>query len=70
MKKITKNTTLAELLNDKKSKKYIEILNEFKLPCLHCPFAIFEIYNLTLEDVCKNYQIDLKDLLKKLNKIK
>lgn len=65
MKKITKSTTLKEVL---KHKKASEILKKYNLPCLSCPFAQFEIGKLTLEDICRFYQIDLKKLLSDLNK--
>lgn len=67
MKRITKNTVLADILNNK---KFVKILNKYKMPCLSCPFAQFEIQHLTLEEVCKAYQINLKKLLQELNKQK
>ena len=64
MPKITKDTTLAEIL------KYSElgkILMKYNLPCLGCPFAKFEMENLKIGEVCKMYGINLENLLKELN---
>jgi hybrid cluster-associated redox disulfide protein len=66
MAKITKDTTLAELLENPKGR---EVLAKYNLPCLGCPFAKFEMENLKIGEVCKMYNIDLKNLLKELNKI-
>lgn len=66
MPKITKDTTLAELLDKPEAEK---ILAKYNLPCLGCPFAKFEMENLKIGEVCKMYDIDLKNLLKELNKI-
>lgn len=63
-KKINKHTTLAEVLKYPGAK---EILAKYKLPCLWCPMAKFEMENLTLGQVCKMYNINLKELLKELN---
>lgn len=62
--KITKDTTLAEVLNYSGAK---EILAKYNLPCLTCPMAKFEIENLKIGDICKLYGIDSKKLLKTLN---
>jgi len=61
MLKITKDTTLAEVLKYPQAEK---ILAKYNLPCLGCPMAKFEIENLTLCQVCKMYRIDLENLLK------
>jgi len=66
MPKITKDTTLAELLKYQELEK---ILIKYNLPCLDCPFAKFEMENLKIGEVCKMYNIDLKNLLKELNKV-
>jgi len=65
MAKITEDTTLAEILKNQGAEK---ILVKYNLPCLSCPFAKFEIENLTIGQVCKMYGIDLENLLKELNK--
>ena len=62
--KITKNTTLAEILKYPKAKK---ILAKYNLPCLNCPMAVFEMKILKIDEICKAYNINLKDLLKELN---
>lgn len=64
MKKITEKTTLKEILEHQ---ELIKILEEFGVPCLFCPFSKMEMENLTIGEICKNYQIDAKRLIKKLN---
>jgi len=63
MPKITKDTTLAEILLIPGAEK---ILTKHNLPCLWCPFAKMEMENLKIGDVCKMYGIDLEKLLKEL----
>ncbi len=62
--KITKDTTLSEILKIPEAEK---ILEKYNLPCLSCPFAQYEVKNLKIGDVCKMYNIDIKKLLKALN---
>ncbi|MDD5433319.1 MAG: DUF1858 domain-containing protein [Candidatus Pacebacteria bacterium] len=64
MNKITKDTTLAEIMVEESAKG---VLAKHKVPCLTCPMAQFEIQNLTIGDVCKIYGIDLEKLLADLN---
>ena len=64
--KINENTTIAEILNVKGAE---EVLSKYRLPCLHCPMARFEIENLKIGDVAKMYGLDLDNLLKELNKL-
>lgn len=64
MKKITKDTNLTEVLKIKKAQ---EILEKFKIPCLSCPMARYEIQDLKIGEICEKYEIDLKKLLKELN---
>ncbi len=64
MKKITENTTLKEILENK---ELIKILEDFGVPCLFCPFSRVEMENLTIGKICENYNIDAKKLIKKLN---
>jgi hybrid cluster-associated redox disulfide protein len=66
MKKITGNTTFAEVLKYPAKK---EVLVKYNFPCLGCPFAQMEIDELKLGEVCKAYKINLKSLLKELNKV-
>ena len=65
-KEITKDTLLCEILDYPKTK---EILEKYNLPCLDCPFAIFEMGSLKIGEVCEMYNIDLKNLLKELNEV-
>ena len=62
-KKITPNSTLAEIL---KHKEAFEVLKKHNLPCLGCPMAQFEIEELKIK-VCEAYKIDLNPLLEELN---
>lgn len=62
--KITQKTTLDKILKIKNAEK---ILAKYKVPCLSCPMAKFEMENLTLGQICKMYGINLKSLLKELN---
>ena len=62
--KITKNTTLAEILKFPEAE---EILAKYNLPCLSCPLAKFEIGDLKFGQVCGTYGIDIENLLKGLN---
>ena len=61
---ITKDTTLAEILNHKGAKK---ILEKYELPCLACPMAGHEMGVLKVGDVAKQYGVDLRGLLRELN---
>ena len=65
MPKITKDSTLAEILESKGAEK---ILAKYNLPCLTCPMAKFELENLKLDQVCKMYGIDIEKVLRELNK--
>jgi len=65
MPKITEDTNLAEIM---KLPGAEEILAKYKLPCLTCPMAKFEIGFLKIGQVCKTYGIEVGDLLKELNK--
>jgi len=57
--RITKDTTLAEILKDQKKEK---ILVKYH------PMARFELDNLKIGDVCELYHIDLKSILEELNR--
>jgi len=65
MKEITKDTILEEIL---KMPKAEEILAKYKVPCLTCPMAQMEMGVLTIGNISEMYSIDLKGLLKELNK--
>ncbi len=64
--KITEKTTLQEALKVKGAE---EVLSKFKLPCLHCPMAAYELHALQIGEVCNRYGIDSKKLLEELNKL-
>ena len=64
--KITKDTSLSEILSLAGAKK---ILAKYHLPCLTCPFAQIEMEELKIGKVCEMYKIDLEGLLEELNKI-
>ena len=63
--KITEDTTLAEILKYPKAES---ILLKYNLPCLHCPMAAYEIWRLKIGEAAKRYNIDIKKLLRELNK--
>ena len=63
-KKITEDTTLAEILKIPETEK---ILVKYNLPCLGCPFAKIEIENLKIGQVCQMYGIEMEKLLRELN---
>jgi len=63
-KKITENTTLAEILG---KPELIKILVKYNLPCVGCPLAKYEMENLKIGEISKIYEINLAELLKELN---
>ncbi|MDD3735375.1 MAG: disulfide oxidoreductase [Candidatus Pacebacteria bacterium] len=64
--KITKNTTISEILKIPGAET---VLIKYNLPCLSCPMAKFEIENLEIGDVANIYNLNLKEILKELNKL-
>jgi len=62
--KITKDTTLAKILEIKGAEK---ILSKFQVPCLGCAMAQMEMDTLKLSDICNMYGLDINKLLKELN---
>ena len=64
--KFTEKTVLGDLLNDPEASK---ILAKYKLPCLHCAMAAFEMGMLTIGDASRTYGIDLEGLLRELNEM-
>jgi len=66
-KKITKDTTLEKIL---KQKGADDVMAKYNVPCLSCPMAAQEISSLTIGQVSETYDLDLKGLLKDLNKEK
>ena len=65
-KKITRSTTLKDVLDYSGAEK---ILAKHNLPCLNCPLARFEMDELKLGDICKMYNINVEKLLKELNEL-
>jgi len=65
-KKITKDSTISEILQIKGAE---EVLTKFNFPCLSCPMAEYEIGVLKLEDVCKTYGLDMEKILDALGKL-
>jgi len=64
--KINKDTTLEKVLECKGSK---EVLGKYNVPCLSCPFAAMEMGELKIGDICKNYGINMEELIEDLNKL-
>lgn len=64
--KISKKTTLSEIMENSKA---VEVLKKYNVPCLSCPFARMEMEELTLEQICKNYDINLDSLIKELKNV-
>lgn len=62
--KITKDTTLAQILERPEASN---MLSKYNLPCLHCPVAKYEVGILKIGEVAKAYGIDIDSLLRDLN---
>jgi len=62
---INKNTTLEKILEKSGAEL---ILAKHGVPCIGCPMAKFEMTELKIGEVCKTYGINVKKLLKDLNK--
>lgn len=62
--KITKTTTLEKILELPQAN---EVLAKYKVPCLTCPMAKFEMAGLAIGDICRVYGIKIESLLKELN---
>ena len=61
MSKITKNMTIADVLEKNESLK--DVLMGFGMHCFSCPCALAE----TLEEAAEVHEIDVELLLQKLN---
>lgn len=61
--KITKDTTLEEIMKIKGAEK---VLMKHGVPCVSCPMAQMERGFLKLGEVCERYGIDSDKLLKEL----
>lgn len=62
--KITAQTSLAQIFEQPGA---IDVLNRYQLPCLSCPFAAYEIGQLSLGQVAKQYGLPLAQILAELN---
>lgn len=62
--KFTKNATLDQILRHPEGKR---ILTKYRLPCLHCPMAAYEMGRLKIGEVAKIYGINIENLLAELN---
>ena len=60
----TKKSTLEEVLEFSGAE---DVLLKYNVPCLGCPMAKMEMQNLTIEQICANYDIDQEKLLSDLN---
>jgi hypothetical protein len=67
MAKITDKTVLGDVLNKPGASK---VLAKYRVPCLGCPMAAYEMGKLKLGDIAKTYGIDMKGLLTELNQEK
>jgi hypothetical protein len=65
--KISKDSTLAEILEKKGADK---VLSANRVPCMTCPMAQMELSSLKLENVCNMYGLDMEKILKELSKLK
>ena len=61
---ITKEMTVKEVIE--KYPKTASVFTNLGIYCFGCPVASFE----TIEEMAKNYKLDLKKLLENLNKAK
>lgn len=64
-KKITKDTVLEDILKIKGAQ---EILAKYNLPCLGCAMAAMEASELKIGKLAEAYGLDLKNMLKDLNR--
>jgi hybrid cluster-associated redox disulfide protein len=64
MEKINKDMTLGEVLS--MNDKYAEIFMGFGMHCISCPVSQME----TIEEAAQVHDVDVDELLKKLNEVK
>ena len=65
LEKITEETLLSELFEDEGA---VRILNEYRMPCIACPFASLEMNDLSIGFASKMYNLDVQGLVSDLNK--
>ncbi|MDD4409291.1 MAG: hypothetical protein PHW52_01405 [Candidatus Pacebacteria bacterium] len=63
---ITKETKLDKVLEIEGAE---EVLFDYEVPCLSCPYAKYEMAELDLETICNKYGIDCDKLIEDLNNI-
>jgi hypothetical protein len=61
---ITKETVLADVINNERA---VEIMEKYQVPCLSCPHAQEEMSELTIGQICETYSIDFEAMLKEIN---
>ncbi|MGM0439105.1 MAG: DUF1858 domain-containing protein [Patescibacteria group bacterium] len=61
---ITKDSTIEEILKHPKGQ---EVMAKYQVPCLGCPMASMEMQDLKIEQVAKQYDLDLESILEDLN---
>ena len=66
IQKINRNTILGEILKKAGAER---ILEKYRLPCIFCPMASFEIDKLKIGEVCEMYGLNLEKILKELNSL-
>lgn len=62
--KFTRNATIGQILGHPQGKR---VLAKYRLPCLHCPMAAYEMGRLKIGEVAKMYGINVENLLTELN---
>ncbi|MCL5010844.1 MAG: hypothetical protein M1127_01375 [Patescibacteria group bacterium] len=65
VQKINSKTLLSGVLNSTGAEA---VLAKYRVPCLSCPMAQYEVGQLSIGDVCKMYSLDQRGLLAELNK--
>lgn len=65
-RKISQDTTLAELLKIKGAEK---VLAKHGVPCITCPFAAMEMNELQIGKVCQTYGLNAKKIIEDLNNL-
>lgn len=66
MKKITKKTTLKEIIEINGAE---EVLGKNNVPCVSCPMAKYELEKLEIGNVAEMYGLNIEKILKELNEL-
>ncbi|PIU15889.1 hypothetical protein COT20_01120 [bacterium (Candidatus Gribaldobacteria) CG08_land_8_20_14_0_20_39_15] len=64
--KIDSKSLLSSIIEKKGAE---EALSKYKVPCLTCPMAQYEMKSLTIGDICKMYGLDCPKIIADLNKL-